>query len=71
MTREEYEHLYAEALHVLQAKIPNVSQPEIAPDGIRIVSVSGMMCDDEFVFRLAWGKEIAVGIVGQRWTPRR
>ena len=71
VTREAYQRLYAEALDVLRGKIPNVGQPENGSDGIRIVSVSGMLCDDEFVFRLAWDKETAQVLVARGWTPLR
>ena len=66
MTPEEYERLYAEALEVVRHKIPNVGQPETMPDGTRCVRVDAMLCDDEFVFRLAWDKETARDIVDQR-----
>ena len=71
LTRDEYERLYTEALNVLRGKIANVGQPETAPNGIRIVGVGGMLCDDEFVFRLAWGKETAQVLVAGEWTPLR
>lgn len=71
VTRQEYERLYAEALVVLRDKIPKVGQPETATDGTRIVSVGGMLCDDEFVFRLAWGTETGRVLVARGWTPLR
>jgi hypothetical protein len=71
LTHEEYERLYAEALDVLRGKIPKVGEPEFAPAGTRIVSVGGMLCDDEFVFRLAWDKETARVLVARGWTPLR
>jgi len=71
VTGEEYERLYAEALNVLRDKILNVDQPETAPDGIRIVSVGGLLCDDECVFRLVWGEETARVLMAGGWTPLR
>jgi len=71
LTRGEYERLYAEALEVVGGKIPNVGQPETMPDGTRFVRVGGMRCNDEFVFRLAWGKETARDLVDQRPGSRR
>ena len=71
MTQRDYEQRYAEALDVVRRKISNVGQPETMPDGTRLVRVGAMRCDDEFVFRLAWGKETARDIVDQRPASRR
>lgn len=71
VTREEYERLYTEALEVLRGTIPNVGQPETGSDGVRIVSIGGVLCEDEFVFRLAWDKETAGVLVARGWTPLR
>ena len=66
MTREEYERLYAEALDVVKHKIKGVRDPGITPDGVRLLGVGGMLCDDEMVFSLAWGRQFAQDIVAQR-----
>jgi hypothetical protein len=71
LARDEYERLYIEALNVLRGKVSNLGQPETPPDGIRIVSVNGMLCDDELVFRLVWGKTTAQVLVDGEWTPLR
>jgi hypothetical protein len=71
VTSDEYERLYANALDVLRGKISKVGDPETGSDGVRIASVGGILCDDEFVFRLAWDKETAQVLVARGWTPLR
>ena len=66
MTHEEYEERFAEALLVVKRKIRGVRDPGITPDGVRLLGVGGMLCDDEMVFSLAWGKETARDIAAQR-----
>jgi hypothetical protein len=67
MTHDEYERVYAEALNVVRAKIPKVGQPETSADGVRILRIGGaMLCDDEFVFRLAWGVDAAQEIMSRK-----
>jgi len=71
MTHEDYETRYAEAMDVVRSKIPNVGQPETTPAGTRFVLIDGALCNDEAVFRMAWGHKTARDIVAQRWTPGR
>jgi len=66
MTHEEYEERFAEALVVIKRKIRGVRDPGITRDGVRLLRVGGMLCDDEMIFSLAWGKETARDIVAQR-----
>ena len=66
MTLEEYERLYAEALDVVRTKIGRVGEPDIALAGGRLLHIGPILCNDEMVFRLAWGKETARDIVAQR-----
>ena len=66
MTLEEYERLYAEALDVVKAKIGRVGKPDIALAGGRLRHIGPILCNDEMVFRLAWGTETARDIVAQR-----
>ncbi len=65
MTLHQYERLYTEALVLVRAKIRNVGPPETTVAG-RVLRVSEMLCDDEIVFILAWGKETARSIMSQR-----
>jgi hypothetical protein len=70
MTHEEYEERFAEAVDVVRGKIRGVLYPGITPDGVRLLRVGGMLCNDEMVFSLAWGKETARDIVAQRQESR-
>ena len=70
MTLEEYERLYAEALDVVRTKIGRVGEPDTALTGRRLLHVGPILCNDEMVFRLAWGKEAARDIVAQRRSSR-
>jgi hypothetical protein len=69
----EYDERYAEALDVVRRKLAGktVGDPEFSPAGTRFVPLDGVPCNDEEVFRLAWGTETAREIVAQRWTPIR
>ena len=71
MTHKEYEERFAEAVHVVRGKIRGVGAPGITPNGVRFLRVGGMLCDDEMVFSLAWGKQIARDIVAQGRAFRR
>ncbi len=66
MTREDYEARYTEVVHVVRSKIKGIRDPGITPGGARFLRVGAMLCDDEMVFSLAWGKETAQDIVAQR-----
>jgi hypothetical protein len=71
MTREDYEARYTEVVHVVRSKIQGIRDPGITPDGVRFLRVGGMLCDDEIVFSLAWGKETTRDIVAQRRASGR
>jgi|HubBroStandDraft_6_1064221.scaffolds.fasta_scaffold3063518_1 hypothetical protein len=66
MTFEEYERLYAEALDVVKTKIGRVGEPDVALTGGRLLQIGPILCNDETVFRLAWGKQTARNIAAQR-----
>jgi hypothetical protein len=70
ITLEEYERLYTEALDVVKTKISRVGESDIALTGGRLLHIGPILCNDEMVFRLAWGKETARDIVAHRRSSR-
>ena len=73
ITPAGYEERYAEALEVVRSKLAGktMCDPEFSPAGTRFVRIGAMLCNDQEVFRLAWGTETARDIVAQRWSPVR
>jgi hypothetical protein len=65
MTHEEYERLYAEALELLRTTVV-FDGPETAPDGTRFLLIDGTPLDDQLVFEMVWGVEMAQDIKSHR-----
>jgi hypothetical protein len=68
MTHEEYEDLYAEALHAIRRKI--VGNFETKDDGVRYVHIDGKPYTDEDVFVKAWEAETAQLIMARKPQSR-
>jgi hypothetical protein len=69
MTHEEYESLYAEALHTIRRKI--VGNFETTNDGVRCVHIDGKPHSDRDVFVKAWEVKTAELIMARRPSPSR
>ena len=56
---EEYEDCYSEALLILAEKYDSVGTPYQTNEGKRICEIGTVAADDQAVFLLAWGADIA------------
>ena len=63
VTQEEYENLYNRALNAIRRRAKRngnqIGEPYLTSEGVRFVNIDSADCNDELVFRKAWGNESA------------
>ena len=67
---EEYENLYNRALKAIRRRAKRngnqIGEPYLTSEGERFVNIDSADCNDELVFRKAWGNESAERIMRRR-----